>query len=122
MVFSIGPTSGFVGSGMILRVLHSCTGLREIGACRVLGREICERAQAQGRWACRGLEVFNVKVVFELPDKQLVQTKEGVFRHLSGLTRLRVLNVGTRAISTRQQQMYSLFSTDSEAKRLRKQK
>ncbi|KAG9063126.1 hypothetical protein KI688_004726 [Linnemannia hyalina] len=111
VVLDIGPTSGFVTSGMVLKVLHSCTRLREIGACRVSGRDICEQAQVEGRWACHGLEVFNVRVVFELPDEQLVQTQEGVFRQLSGLTRLRVLNVGTRTTTTIQQQMDSLFST-----------
>lgn len=115
VVLNIGPMSEFVGSGMILKVLHSCTGLKEIRACQMLGREICERAQAEGKWICRGLEVFNMEVVFKLPDNQLVQTQEGVFRQLSGLTRLRILNVGPRSTNPSEQQRYSLFSTGPEA-------
>ncbi|KAK5801920.1 hypothetical protein F5H01DRAFT_354949 [Linnemannia elongata] len=65
-------------------------------------------------WACRGLEVFKVRVAFELSDEQFIQTQEGVFRQLSGLTRLRVLNVGTRTTTTIQQHMYSLFSKNTE--------
>lgn len=114
VVLDIGPMNGFVTSGQVLRVLYSCAGLREIGACRVLGREICERAQVEGMWACRGLEVFKMRVAFELSDEQFIQTQEGVFRQLSRLTRLRVLNVGTRTTTTIQQQMYSLFSKNTE--------
>ncbi|OAQ33959.1 hypothetical protein K457DRAFT_187954 [Linnemannia elongata AG-77] len=65
-------------------------------------------------WACRGLKVFKLRVAFELSDKQYIQTQEGVFRQLSRLTRLRALNVGTRTTTTIQQQMYSLFSKNTD--------
>ncbi|KAF9156448.1 hypothetical protein BG015_005172 [Linnemannia schmuckeri] len=90
VVLDMGTQSKEVTSPMILRVLSSCTNLKEITACQLLAKEIRD---GPGVWACRGLEVFRVKIRgFRDPLIDLIRA--AVFRRFATLPRLRILHIG----------------------------
>ncbi|KAK3833510.1 MAG: hypothetical protein JOS17DRAFT_740729 [Linnemannia elongata] len=90
VVLDIGMQSKEVTSPMILRVLSTCSRLREITACQMLAKEIRD---GPGVWACRGLEVFRVKI-HGFRDPLIDRIRAAVFRRFATLPRLRVLHIG----------------------------
>ena len=90
VVLDMGTRSKEVTSPMILRVLNACSRLREITACQVLAKEIRD---GPGVWACRGLEVFRVKIR-GFRDPLIDRIRAAVFRRFATLPRLRVLHTG----------------------------
>ncbi|KAG9063125.1 hypothetical protein KI688_004725 [Linnemannia hyalina] len=90
VVLDMGTQSKEVTSSMILRVLSACPRLKEITAYQVLAKEIRD---GPGVWACRGLEVFRVKIHgFYKP--LIDHIRVAVFRRFATLPRLRVLHIG----------------------------
>lgn len=90
VVLDMGTRSKEVTSPMILRVLSTCSRLREITACQLSAKEIRD---GPGVWACRGLEVFRVKIR-GFRDPLIDRIRAAVFRRFATLPRLRVLHIG----------------------------
>ncbi|KAF9902899.1 hypothetical protein EC991_004371 [Linnemannia zychae] len=89
-VLNIGPKSEEVKSAMILQVLTSCPHLREITACQLMAKDIRD---GPGMWACRGLEIFRVRIR-GFRDPLIDRIRVAVFRRFAPLTQLRVLHMG----------------------------
>ncbi|KAF9121216.1 hypothetical protein BGW39_010763 [Mortierella sp. 14UC] len=104
VVLDVGPENFRVDSASLLQVLYSCPNLRQLRACRIWAEDINDGHQQQqqqqqrrrGNWACRGLEVFEVKISVSL-GPLVSSIHEAVFCQFAALPRLRVLHIGGRA-------------------------
>lgn len=90
VVLNIGTQSKEVTSLMILRVLSTCTRLKEITACQLMAKDIRD---GPGVWACRRLEVFRVKIR-GFRDPLMDRIRAAVFRRFATLPQLRVMHIG----------------------------
>jgi hypothetical protein len=90
VVLDMGKQSKEVTSPMILRILSTCTRLREITACQLMAKDIRD---GPGAWACRRLEVFRVKIR-GFRDPLMDRIRMAVFRRFATLPLLRVMHIG----------------------------
>ncbi|KAK3841442.1 MAG: hypothetical protein J3R72DRAFT_156227 [Linnemannia gamsii] len=95
VVFDVGARGSLVESGSLLQMLYSCPNLRELTASRIWAEDIYDgqQQQQQGNWACRGLEVFKVKISISF-SPLASSIHDAVFSQFAILPNLRVLHIG----------------------------